>query len=271
MGLEFNLTVKRHQLIERIEADLLADTNVTGVFYGGSIGAGNADPYSDIDLRIVVSESAFSPYIEDKMERAKAWGDVLFYEQAYPELSYTVVHYRSFVKVDCFYYRMEDLKPSIWLKKIRIVKDATGTLEKIQLLSQGLSYQPTIQEFDAWKGKLFAYFHEVYRRIMREELSYAQTMILGLKWLIAAGWYMEKGIQPNAFGDWSKMEGSRSPLNQAQQEMLQAWNLPQEQQQFLPVLNEMIPAANQTYKNLCNKLNVEEQQSQFDEVVNLFR
>ncbi len=271
MGLKDNLTVKRHELLERIEADLLGDDHVIGVFYGGSIGAENTDPYSDIDLRIVVSESAFAQFIEHKMERAKVWGDVLFYEQANPKLSYTVVHYRSFVKVDCFYYRLEDLKPSVWLQNIRIVKDATGTLEKIQLLSQELSYQPTIQEFEAWKGKLFAYFHEAYRRINRVEWSYAQTMILGLKWLIAAGWYMEKCIQPNAFGDWSKMEGSRSPLKREQKELLQSWSLPQEQQQLLHLLREMIPEANETFDQLCEKLNIEEKKHQFVEVMTLIR
>ncbi|MCF6136665.1 aminoglycoside 6-adenylyltransferase [Pseudalkalibacillus berkeleyi] len=266
---DLKLPKSREKLMKRIEKDLLEDENIIGVFYGGSIGSGNTDLYSDIDLRVVVTDEAYSHYVEMKLNRARCWGEVLFYEQAAQHLSYTVVHYRSFVKVDCFYYRLNDLKPSVWLNDISIVKDSTAKLTELRAASQTITYQPTVEEFNQWRGKLFAYFHEAYRRIMREEWLYAQNMFLGLKWLIASGWYMQKGIQPNSFGDWSKVEGARSPLDKTKRDMLYNWHFKEEQEELLQVINDMAVVARELDIDLSKQFNNEAQTHLFDDVIAL--
>ncbi|MCF6409390.1 nucleotidyltransferase domain-containing protein [Pseudalkalibacillus salsuginis] len=54
------LSEKRNQIIGRIEEDLAKDKNVLGLFYGGSIGTDQTDPYSDIDLRVVIKDKSIS-------------------------------------------------------------------------------------------------------------------------------------------------------------------------------------------------------------------
>ncbi|WP_367802182.1 nucleotidyltransferase domain-containing protein [Brevibacillus laterosporus] len=49
--------------MNRIEQDLLKDSNILSVFYGGSIGNQNTDLYSDIDLRIVVKDEFYEEYL----------------------------------------------------------------------------------------------------------------------------------------------------------------------------------------------------------------
>ncbi|ERM15956.1 hypothetical protein [Brevibacillus laterosporus] len=105
----------RQTIMNRIEQDLLKDSNILSVFYRGSIGNQNTDLYSDIDLRIVVKDEFYEEYLALKKQRANNWGNVLFYEDD-PLANYSVVHFSSFIKVDSFYYRAEDMQPSIWLQ-----------------------------------------------------------------------------------------------------------------------------------------------------------
>lgn len=129
----------RQTMLKEIEQDLLKDENVLAVFCGGSIGNRNTDLYSDIDLRIVVKEEVFEEYRLNKRERAKNWGKVLFFED-FPWATYSVAHYDNFIKVDTFYYRKEDIQPSVWLQNIRIVFDTTGFMEEILKKSMKLFF-----------------------------------------------------------------------------------------------------------------------------------
>ncbi|WP_245153888.1 nucleotidyltransferase domain-containing protein [Jeotgalibacillus proteolyticus] len=106
---DHKLPENRRNLLNTIEEDLLNDSNVLAVFYGGSIGSGNTDLYSDIDLRVVVEDHVIEEYLLNKKERAKNWGSVLFFED-FPEAPYTIAHFDTFIKVDAFYYRKEDIR-----------------------------------------------------------------------------------------------------------------------------------------------------------------
>ncbi|MGG1443392.1 hypothetical protein ABE354_15305 [Brevibacillus laterosporus] len=83
--------------------------------------------YSDIDLRIIVKDEFFEEYRANKKQRAKNWGNVLFYEDD-PLANYSVAHFSSFIKVDSFYYQTEEMQPSIWLQNIRITHDTDGMM-----------------------------------------------------------------------------------------------------------------------------------------------
>jgi hypothetical protein len=75
-----------------------------------------------------------------------------------------------------------------------------------------------MEEFELWRTKIFAYFHEAYRRVIRKEYYYDLKCIDSLRLSMATAWYMGAGIKPNTFGDYAKYEGERSKL--------EAWQLP---------------------------------------------
>lgn len=129
--------------MNEIEKDLFADENVIGVFYSGSIGNGNSDLYSDIDLRIVVKDEVFEAYISAKRQRAQNWGTVLFFED-FPWTNYSIAHYDSFIKIDTFYYRKAEVRPSVWLKNIQIIRDTDHFLQEVHIASSKLSYAPSV-------------------------------------------------------------------------------------------------------------------------------
>ncbi|MQR97074.1 aminoglycoside 6-adenylyltransferase [Fictibacillus phosphorivorans] len=244
------LPFQRKKIMENIEQDLVADNNVLAVFYGGSIGKENTDLYSDIDLRVVVLDAVFEKFRENKKKRAANWGKVLFYED-FPWTNYSIAHYYSFVKVDTFYYKKKDLHPSIWMQHLKIVYDPEGHVKSIRQQSLQLSYTPTIEEVELWRTKFFAYVHEFYRRIMRSELSYAKQCLDNVIYSIVSGWYMIAGLQPNSFGDWSKVEGKSSPLADWQHMLLSEWRYNSYEEDMLRILRNILPQFQKLHKELC--------------------
>ncbi len=54
---------------------------------------------------------------------------------------------------------------------------------------------------------------------MRGEINYCMQCILMTRNILSALWCLEKGHLPNDIGDWSRYEGARSVLSQAQPAM----------------------------------------------------
>lgn len=275
MGLEnkhrerdLNIPKHRQTLLNKIEQDLTKDENVLAVFYGGSIGKKNTDLYSDIDLRIVVKDDVFEEYRLNKKERTNNWGKVLYYED-FPWATYSIAHYDTFIKVDTFYYKTKDIQPSVWLQNISIVYDKTGFMEDVLDQSKKLSYSPTVQEVEIWRTKFFAYVHEAYRRVHRKEMYYALNCLDNLRMSMVMAWYMDKGIQPNSFGDWAKIEGERSELDSWQLSLLADWHSNREPKEIMDVIKKIVPEFKKTHKNLCEKLNIEENSEWVDEIIGM--
>lgn len=80
-----------------IKNDLSNDKEVLAIFYGGSTVRGNNDLYSDLDLRVVVTEEAYSKYIANKKERARNWGEVLYFEDRGQNVPYSIAHFKNFI------------------------------------------------------------------------------------------------------------------------------------------------------------------------------
>ncbi|WP_210608063.1 aminoglycoside 6-adenylyltransferase [Priestia flexa] len=275
MGLETNrrdrdLAIPKHReyLLNAIEKDILSDENIVGVFYGGSVENKNTDLYSDVDLRIVVKDEVFEEYRLNKKQRAQNWGKVLFFED-FPWSTYSIAHYDTFIKVDTFYYKVKDVHPSVWLQNIKIVRDTNSLLKNVLEKSAILSYSPSVQEVEIWRTKFFAYVHEIYRRVMRKEIYYALHCLDNLRLSMVTGWYMDAGFQPNTFGDWAKLEGSRSKLMGWQLSLLEQWYSSRDPDEIFNVVKSLIPEFSRVHKNLCEKLEIEENATLVDEILNI--
>jgi hypothetical protein len=242
----------RKKLLAAIVRDFTTDALIRGVFIAGSLSAGDADLYSDIDLRIVVDAEDLNDFVAYKTVRPNTWGSVLFYEDLGSAVAHTVAHFDGFIKVDCFYYCVSDLTPSLALKNIRILHDPLGIVGCVHRRSQSLVYQTSADEVERWRYKVLAYAHEVYRRCKRGELSYARKMVIGLTGCVMAGWHMEAGRWPDVWADWAKAEGPRSVLARWQQDLLHTWHPPWNGQAMLDILPTMIPELSRLNDRLSN-------------------
>ncbi|NMP24803.1 aminoglycoside 6-adenylyltransferase [Sulfobacillus harzensis] len=231
----------REELLAAITRDVTTDSRVRAAFVGGSLGAGDEDLYSDIDLRIVVDAADVDDFVANKTVRPQRWGSVLFYEDLGPRVAHTVAHFEGFIKVDCFYYRVAEVTPSLVLQNIRILHDPGGLVGDVHRRSQSLVYRPSTAEVERWRYKVLAYAHEVYRGCRRGELSYARKMLIGLAGYAMAGWHMEAARWPNLWADWAKAEGPRAVLSPWQQELLSAWHPPWSGLAILDLMATMEP------------------------------
>ncbi|XXM71276.1 nucleotidyltransferase domain-containing protein [Lysinibacillus sphaericus] len=263
-----NLISEREKIKESIKNDLANDKHVLAIFYGGSMARGNHDCYSDLDLRIVVKDEVYEEYRKNKKERAERWGDVLFYED-FPWAMHTVAHYKSFVKVDAFYYKQEDLRPSHYIKEeTQIEYDPYGIISAVREESKELYYEPALMELELWRSKFFAHLHEVYRRVKRGELYYALHSLDMMRWTVAAGWDMVNGRQPNVPGEWSNYEGERSPFDKREQQLLAGWNAGRDPEEILEVMKDIVPEFKEVHSRLCAMLGLGERAGWVEEIVN---
>jgi len=259
----------RHELLNLIIASLKSNEDIEGIFLGGSLAKGNEDLFSDIDLRIVVPDGQYKKFILEKQKLVAQFGDVLFYEDLNPNAPYTIAHYDQFIKLDLFIYTFQTLKPSIWLQGINVLYDPSGELQEIVQKSESLFYQVSSEEVEAWSGKVYAYIHEVYRRVMREEYYYALTMVNNLRSFIVKGWSMEVDRLSNDAWDWSKIEGNRSNLDPWQLSMLMEWNCGRDQVGIMKTLRSMIPELRRLHGSLYKKIGLSDKHNKFDKIVNL--
>lgn len=258
----------RENIMQSIEKDLIHDQNVLSVFYGGSVGENNTDLFSDIDVRIVVKDGAFEEYRHNKRERAKKWGDVLFFEDNL-RAAHTVAHYTNFLKVDAFYYSTKQLWPTVWLQNIKIVHDTDGLMLELSERSRDLTYQPGIEDIESWRNKFFAYVHEIYRRVRRGEVYYALRCLDNLRLSMITAWHMEAGVQPNTFGDWARLQGTRSKLEASQLILLEEWFSSPEPSEIMKVMTCIFPEFRRVHACLCHKVGLEENSDLEDQVLGM--
>lgn len=236
------LPESRKILLQKALDDLSGDPNVLAIYQAGSLAKGNFDHYSDIDLHTIVLAEKKAGFIREKKERAKKWGDVLFYEDFHPASPVVVAHYASFVKVDSWYQSLDEVKPSIWLKGCETLYDPNNLIGPILKESAAIVYKPSSEEVLFWRGKVLAFIHETYRAVMREEYYYALANLDRIRWLVVSGWYMEMDQHLDSpYGVWSKIEGKRSKLSERQLSLLACWDSSRNAAQIMVTMKNMIP------------------------------
>jgi len=147
---EKSLIAARDNLLGTAVGFFSADPAVMGIFLGGSIAAGSADAYSDIDLRLVVTTDRHGYYVNQRREIPKQWPGFLFNEWV-PGTQHCVSHFRPFGKIDIFYYDATALHPSPWYRlPIEILHDPEGIVANLVAHSQGLPF--TVSDDDLGCG-----------------------------------------------------------------------------------------------------------------------
>ncbi len=144
----------------------------------GSVAEDSADEYSDIDFRVVIKPKFYQQYISERFSAPKQWGKLIYNEWASrPWVCFS--HFKPFNKIDLLYFKPTELKPSPWFAlPTKIIYDPKGLVQQVIRDSQNLKHNLLhIEEIDRLISKGLAYAEEVYRRVMRGELFYAQSQL----------------------------------------------------------------------------------------------
>ena len=236
------LPIYREQLLNSALEDLTSDENVLAIYLGGSLGRGNFDGFSDIDIHTIVTPETKPTFIKDKKMRSSRWGNVLFHEQSSATSPVVVTHYDCFIKVDSWYETLDEVVPSIWLKGLKSIYDPSNLLAPLLAEATKHNFQVEAEDIAFWKNKVLAFIHETYRAAMRNELYYALANVDRVRWLIADGWYMEMDKHlDSSYGVWSKVEGNRSQLHEWQLSLLESWSCGRDSSEIVKMLASMYP------------------------------
>jgi len=179
------LVTARDRLLATATEYFIRQADVVGLYLGGSLAAGTADPYSDIDLRVVIETDACRRFVDRRLDIPRAWDGFLFNEWL-DGATHCVSHFRPFVKIDIFYLDAAALVPSPWLAlPIGILHDPQGIVADVVARSRGLAFVATEAEIDRSLSRGIAALHEAYRRIRRGEFIYAQALLDELRYHMA--------------------------------------------------------------------------------------
>lgn len=264
------LPLYREEILARALEDLTFDRNVVAIYLGGSLGKGNFDQYSDIDLHIIVAPEMKKEFIKDKRKRSAKWGNVLFYEEFSPATPVVVTHYDCFIKVDSWYKTLDEVVPSIWLKGLQPLYDPKNVLAPLLLEASKCVYKVEAEDVTFWRNKVLAFLHETYRSVIRNEMYYALSNLDRVRWLIADGWYMEMGKHlDSSYGVWSKIEGNRSELQQWQLSLLASWSCSRDANDIIKKMTNMYPELVRLNTVLHNKTGMDDEEDKFKRIIEM--
>ena len=172
------LVQARDTLLERAVSFFTADPDAIGIFLAGSLPAGCADAYSDIDLRIIATPEGQARLVAGRLEWPAHWGDLLFNEWL-NGTQHCVSHFRPFLKIDVMYWTPNIFRPSPWFRMpARVFLDRDGLVRSVLAQSQSLTFSPPPSaEVSRILSKALAGSHEVVRRARRGELCFAQSLL----------------------------------------------------------------------------------------------
>ncbi len=173
-----NIQRARENLLEIVVEFFSQQNGVVGVLLAGSIPNGSDDAYSDIDLRVFTTPESHTEFVERRFETPNKWGELLFNEWT-DGTEVCVSHFRPFIKIDVFYWNIDEVKPSAWFNlPSSIVFDRDDTLKIFMARSANMEFgRPSNQEVSRITSKALACAHESLRRSRRGELYYAQSLL----------------------------------------------------------------------------------------------
>lgn len=169
----------RENLLGEVVDYYSIDAAVLGMFLSGSLPAGTADAFSDIDLRLVVEAEEHGRFVASLLDTPKQWNGFLFNVAG---ADHSVSHFRPFFKIDIFYYSQANFAPSPWYTlPTTILYDPEGLLSEVFARSEPFVFEFNESRVDRVISKGLAAAHEVYRRARRGELLYAQKLLEDLR------------------------------------------------------------------------------------------
>ena len=204
----------RDRLLATAQQEFVSSADVVGLFLRGSLAAGSYDAYSDIDLGVVVKPEKYRWFIEHRRDLPRRWPGFLFNEWR-PGARHCVSHFRSFVKIDIFYFSENDLPPSPWYTlPLRILFDPRGVIERLVSASANLTFEVTDEDLDFSISKGLAAAHEAFRRTQRQEVLFAQILLDELRFhmIQADDWLFQRTPRTQVFSKFDH-RGSREVIH----------------------------------------------------------
>lgn len=255
------LNLARQHLLEQIIEYFLAQEGVEALYLQGSVAAGTTNQFSDIDFRVVSQSNFYEKLTSERFSAPKQWGDWIYNE--WSRASWVCVsHFKPFNKVDVLYLKPEHLQPSPWyLEPTQVVYDPKNWVQEIIKASQGMEPTLELTEVDWLISKGLAIAEEIYRRVMRHELFYAQSLLENFrKILIQLDDYFQQNLASSDPTSHLEQRGTQTLI-----QVLKDSYPPLDQKLILNTLSDLLKAYRNQVIRVHERLSMErDQQTDLD-------
>ena len=251
------LNLARQNLLDGMTEYFLAKEGIEVLYIQGSVAAGTTDEFSDIDFRVVIDVDRYEQVTSERFEAPKHWGDWIYNEWT-DRFWVCVSHFKPFNKVDVVYLKPEHIQPSPWyLLPTQIVYDRQNLIKETIRASKGIEFTLEVNEINRLISKGLAYAEEVYRRVMRDELFYAQSLLDTFRgFLIQFDDYSQNSpFMSSASPSHFEQRGSRTLI-----ETLKLSYTPLERQPMLYALSKLLKVYQSQVVELHEKLPLQRDQ-----------
>ena len=128
----------RTKVLANAVASLSAIDGVDAIYLSGSLAEKVEDQYSNIDMRVVVTDVDYDTVRAMRAQLPTRWGPFLFHQTVADNLT---VSYDSLTKIYVFYFRASSVSPSPWFTLgTHILFERHGALRAAIQASNGLSF-----------------------------------------------------------------------------------------------------------------------------------
>lgn len=175
------LIAERDSIRRLVIADFESQDGCIAFFVRGSMAKGTADAWSDIDATAVIAPEFYEEFLAKRLSAPARWGELL-YNSGTSQPFLCISHFRPFVKLDLFYLRPEDLKPSCWCAlPMEVSFDREGIVKDLIAKSSQLEVKFDPAQLNEAINQALSYAHEILRRVERGELVYARQILGSLR------------------------------------------------------------------------------------------
>ena len=138
------------EIMSRLEDAIIPRPEIIGALYSGSIGRGDYDEHSDIDLYTVVKDEDYDKIFPQMPAWMAEVGEIKYRINRSHCNSWVFFIDDDWAKVDVAVYKRSELKPKFEYRGIKIVKDHEGLLAEVQKLSIDLPSDIPKNHFHGW-------------------------------------------------------------------------------------------------------------------------
>ncbi len=121
--------MKQEEAVKYISESLMKDERVQAIFLKGSMGRGDYDEYSDVDLYCLVEEQDELSFLKDRISHLESYRELLFYEDIFIIAPQIIAVYDNLLHVDFFTVTEKSFKEKDYFQ---VVYDPMGTLERFK-------------------------------------------------------------------------------------------------------------------------------------------
>lgn len=122
--------MRTYDAIEKISKRIIEDNICEAIIVKGSIGRGDDDAYSDVDMYVIVAENRLQEFLDKRIEYLSTYQPIIFYEYQNFVADQVVAIFEDGLHFDLYTVTMETLPQK---DKIKIVYDPKQLLENYKV------------------------------------------------------------------------------------------------------------------------------------------